>query len=353
MNTCHLRQSLVTVFGCILFMPIPILLLPVLSSNAQAKTPSSPVMESINSLDSLAQLSYASAITFTPSFTVYLPFIASTNVDRIAFTSLEGPQPEIGRPEISTINSDGSERTLLTNTPGYQSLNPAWSPDKTHIAYMSNRSGRYGIYILNLFDESTTQVPLPEGFNTYFDARILYDVDWSPDGTRLAFTGMPPAGLYGVYTVFIDGSGLTRLNTSSEICSGPKWSPDGKHIAYRGPGNVIRLHDVNTGAFTLLPHEGAFSFDPLHIAWSPNGTRIAMEGWGTDFIDLFVINVDGTGLQRLTSGAGPEISPTWSPDGTQIAFTAYAPSLSVLLMNADGANIRLLVPWAFAPDWSP
>jgi TolB protein len=67
--------------------------------------------------------------------------------------------------------------------------------------------------------------------------------------------------------------------------------------------------------------------------------------------DLYVVNADGSGLQRLTDG----VDPTWSPDGQQIAFTRWREPRGVWVMDANGANEWRVFDWNEArwPSWSP
>ena len=75
---------------------------------------------------------------------------------------------------------------------------------------------------------------------------------------------------------------------------------------------------------------------------------------------VFVMNPDGTGVQRLSRGTALEFDPVWSPDGKQVAFAA-APNptrrqLDIYVMNADGSERRRVTQGetlAFSPSWSP
>jgi Tol biopolymer transport system component len=72
--------------------------------------------------------------------------------------------------------------------------------------------------------------------------------------------------------------------------------------------------------------------------------------------EIYVVNVDGTGLLRLTDDAGLDVDPAWSPDGKRIAFASdRAGSSDIYVMDADGSNLvrRTQSGWSDAPAWSP
>src|SRR5713101_2896384 len=77
--------------------------------------------------------------------------------------------------------------------------------------------------------------------------------------------------------------------------------------------------------------------------------------------DICVSNLDGSGLRPLTSGPGPNVSPTWSPDGKRLVFRAADAHVfeasDIWIMNADGSELRRLCPhsnlWEEYPGWSP
>ncbi len=96
-----------------------------------------------------------------------------------------------------------------------------------------------------------------------------------------------------------------------------------------------------------------------HHDWSPDGTRMAVQGYNPD--SLYVVNIDGTRLLRLTTTASvTDTEPAWSPDGQRIAFTRFhdtvnnrLQSAELWIMNADGGDQQNIgINGAFA-DWSP
>ena len=87
-----------------------------------------------------------------------------------------------------------------------------------------------------------------------------------------------------------------------------------------------------------------------NLAWfpdySPDGTRIVFCHDMTGAIELYVINVDGTGLTQLTSDGAENIFPRWSPDGTHIVFSQLFSAdfgyHHLVTMRADGTDRRQL-----------
>jgi len=79
-----------------------------------------------------------------------------------------------------------------------------------------------------------------------------------------------------------------------------------------------------------------------------------MQGRGE--IDLFVINVDGSGLQQLTRNSGENEHPSWSPNGEMIVFSSNRQGKKKLfIMNSSGENQRRLLQGEgeeMQPSWS-
>jgi hypothetical protein len=162
-----------------------------------------------------------------------------------------------------------------------------------------------------------------------------YEPAWSADGNRIAFSNKSGNG-GGIMYANADGSGLTRV-TSNVNDGEPAWSPDGTRMAYisvqTGRRRLVVSNLDGTGLTVLTPTLERSLDDP---EWSPDGTRIAF----SDSVDVYVVNVDGSGLVNLTadpSQPGAADYPSWSPDGSRIAYK-YLSSIRVIPPGGGAAS---------------
>jgi TolB protein len=115
-------------------------------------------------------------------------------------------------------------------------------------------------------------------------------------------------------TVNLDGTGLTNVTPNNTVCTHQAvFSPDGKHIAVAGHDNT--------------------------------------------YLDIWMMNADGTNpvnLTKSTSGWTANLYPAFSPDGKQVAFThsdAIFAAIDIYIMNVDGSNSHKISNFGY--DWYP
>jgi Tol biopolymer transport system component/DNA-binding winged helix-turn-helix (wHTH) protein len=149
-----------------------------------------------------------------------------------------------------------------------------------------------------------------------FPPMKVYNPRWSPDGKRLAFYDVPPDGHSRIYTVSADGGAPEALTSGEHVEVDPGWSPDGNSLvlAYGGnsPDSSIHVLNLNTHRVTELPgSKGIFS-----PRWSPDGRYVAALTSGDYKLMLFDFKTQK--WEKLGgSGAG---FPNWSKDGKYVFF---------------------------------
>ena len=189
------------------------------------------------------------------------------------------------------------------------------------------------------------------------------DVDWSPDGARLAFTRSNLNGITHIYTVRGDGSDIQQLTNDPVNAQtlAPHWSPNGSKITFATYSISGSAHEVmnadGTGRLVVFnpPANGFPSGNAKE--WSPDGTRLAFdwaigEGVGGN---TCIVNVDGTGLHCVGNELDTNTAPDWSPDGTRLAFLSRRNGVpSIDIINADGTGrVELTQGNVMAPKWRP
>jgi len=193
-----------------------------------------------------------------------------------------------------------------------------------------------------------------------------WEPDWSPDRSQILFASTLHGGGQAdeeVYVMDADGSNVRRLtNTPGDSTSSwaADWSPDGQKIVFTSnrdgstlgwDGYDLYVMNADGSNVQRLTREPGFDASP---AWSPDGEHIAFRSDRKSTDGIWLIASDGTGPRRLSNHGA---RPAWSPDGKKIAFQGDADGdIEIYVMDADGTNIQRLThrPGPDGhPDWSP
>jgi Tol biopolymer transport system component len=222
---------------------------------------------------------------------------------------------------------------------------------------------------------------------------------------QLLFTSNRDGGIFQLYRMAADGSGVQRVTRTSMEATQVAWSADRSRAVFvsyvKGQPDLF-VADVATGAVSQVTADAAMEATP---AWSPDGKTLVFLSYRENRTLLYLANADGSHVRRLTDAvdqeesqpsfspdgkevlyltiksrteaqvrvadvatsktralgaqpmAGLEGSPRWSPDGSRVAYVLAKPLTSqIMTVAADGTDRRELTPQegrSLSPEWSP
>ncbi|MDQ3069750.1 MAG: hypothetical protein M3R55_08490 [Acidobacteriota bacterium] len=189
-------------------------------------------------------------------------------------------------------------------------------------------------------------------------ARTKLTFSSNRDGERTATT-FAQRNTQEIYISDYDGAGQRRVTTSRNLNITPSWSPDGQAIAYTS--YVSGYPDIAISwiykGLLQKPARGSHSQQNFQPVFSPDGTRIAFMSSRDNNNEIYVMNVDGSGVRRVTNHAKIDTTPTWSPSGTHIAFVSERDGTqNIWRVDADGLERPQKLTHESAvdrPTWSP
>jgi Tol biopolymer transport system component len=271
---------------------------------------------------------------------------------------------------IYLVGPTGADERLITNA--VPATQPAWSPDRSRIAFTSpypTEREAADLWVVNV--DGTGLWKVAERVASYRWAL------WSPDGTRLAYASFAQfdtstsRGTIGVRVVDL----ATRVET--DLTSGrwayaasPTWAPDGNRLAFvtrvvvsppelsleLGAAEVLEL-DLTTGTSRSLT--GNRLPDAWRVAWNPRSDHLLVSTrvWNDGFSrpeDLYLLDAASGALSAIEDGPALVSGAVWSPDGSRYAYVDL--DRAIVRVGTPGKPegwVRLLHPTSDVLTWSP
>jgi dipeptidyl aminopeptidase/acylaminoacyl peptidase len=298
----------------------------------------------------------------------------------LAFLSTRagGEQAEPARAQIYLLSLAGGEARRVTNLKNGVS-NFEWSPDGNrivavsrlgpsdsrpenkersdvrhykNISYKFNDTGWYDdkrthLWVVDVKSGAAKQIT--EG-NDWNDS----DPHWSPDGTRIAFVSNRTGKEYDenrnsdVWVIPADGGSLIKISDHDEPDNSPRWSPDGKTIAFVGMMRErdhpkIWLAPSSGGAASVLAANG-LDLIPQGLEWSEDGKSLYFETGVKGEYHLFRVDLAGKSIAQVTSGgrAVRSVDFSWRTNRMFYAANDFEHLDDLYAADLNGSNERKL-----------
>jgi Tol biopolymer transport system component len=257
--------------------------------------------------------------------------------------------------QLCLMNADGSGQVRLTDRKS-NDYYPSFSSDGRSVAFVSNQTGQFEIFLMDLRNSDERQVTSGMG--------NVSAPDISPDGRWIVYASKL-GGDSSIWLIPFEGGTPQSLTDTSWNEVDPVWSPDGKQIAFAGArGGFVELFTVSVE--TLDFREISILGDDLQIrqvtqdvsgiggrsSWSPDGSKLVFYAGPRGERNIYVVDVV-TGVSAQLTFGGNNTGPCVSPDGEWIAFSSSRDGdHEIYLMRKDGTDVTQLTDNSY-DDWQP
>ena len=279
-----------------------------------------------------------------PCVEVEMGFDVSPDGERVAFSWNPEGRWEIY--ELLLLGSPGSKAGGGKTSPHLISqgsggkFNPRYSPDGRHLAFTVDFDGgeAYHLIVLDISTgEQQDLTPHPKG-------SLQANFSWSPDGKYIAYIS-DESGQFDVYVIPATGGKARIVLDAGFPAWKVRWSPDGSKLAVsvEAGGIDFNVYIVNSadgsGVYRISDVDGPI--DAGQPCWSPDGTRLAFTSDIQGFNNIGIFNLATQQILWLTDGNGEKQFPAWSPDGSRLVYIYNLGTVSWLAVQKPGNPAEL------------
>lgn len=228
---------------------------------------------------------------------------------QIAFASNRDSEAGL---QIYIMSADGSDPQMVGPVQSGENSHPSWSPDGSRIIYQSKRDlngstidDNNDIYIINSDGSEPEQLLM-------FHSAEDVDPSWSPGGDKIAFIS-DRTNRDEVYLMDSDGANVTQMTELNVIKSGLNWSSDGRYLVFEGGGDIYKLDVETREVVKIVAFKETNESTPV---LTQNEDQIIFSSDRTTNWNLYIADQSVPGslnLAQLSEGAHLDRSSSWYP----------------------------------------
>ncbi len=217
------------------------------------------------------------------------------------------------------LTGDGIEAENLTNgAEGIISMAPSRSPNGRYVVYASNADGDWELYLIDLNNRDAQPMQL-----TNNDRAIDLDPVFSPSGRFVAYESNVD-GNWEIRVIDLTTGEKARITRHAANDINPFWHPDGDIIAFQsdrtGTWQIFEAENLGGADNIRLVSDGlGDDYDPTY---NPEGDKIAFRSERDGEMGIYIMNRDGSMVQKISLGGYTASTPVWSSDNRYVAYQA-------------------------------
>jgi Tol biopolymer transport system component len=204
---------------------------------------------------------------------------------------------------------------------------PSWSPNGGHLAVTTSEHDERALALLDLPVGRLDPLEVhgeEEGEEEEEEVEVPNHPAFSPDGRTIAFDAETERERTSLFLLDVASEDLSAVESDADHYAYPAFSPNGRRLVFSRTDAAftwdICIAELDGRDQNCLTRGPASDTEP---SWSPDGRSIVFASDREDpkvgLRSLYVVNIDGSGLRRLTNGFD-DGAPAFSPDGTEVAF---------------------------------